>query len=96
MEPSAGRSKSGKSRVSCYLIDRMTVTRTAILCACLAQVITVAGCSATPHANPNNGTSSNQDKNPMPHYDETAHYNAVKNLWFGLDDPTVSQDKSAP
>lgn len=29
-------------------------------------------------------------------YDATAHYNAVKNLWFGLDDPTAAQDKPAP
>jgi hypothetical protein len=74
----------------------MTVTRTAILCACLAQVITLADCSATPHANPNSGTSSNQDENRMSYYDETAHYNAVKNLWFGLDDPRASPDRSAP
>lgn len=60
---------SGADAAACcvVLIDRMTVARTAILCACLARVITVAGCSATPHANPNNLTSSNHDESRMPY-----------------------------
>ena len=58
----------------------MTIIRIAILCARLCPIIPMIGCSAMTHLN-----STNQDS--LRYYDETAHYNAVKNLWFGLDAP---------
>jgi hypothetical protein len=74
----------------------MAIARIATLCASLCSITPMVGCSAMPHSDSNNDTSVTSDQDRLRYYDETAHYNAVKNLWFGLDDPTADQDKSAP
>jgi starvation-inducible outer membrane lipoprotein len=63
--------------------------RIAFLCGSLC-FIPLVGCSAMPHSISNNDTSAT-DQDSLRYYDETAHYDAVKNLWFGLDAPSASQ-----
>lgn len=73
----------------------MTVGRIAILCASLASAITMAGCAMRQSTQTENILATDGPRG-IRLYDATAHYNAVKNLWFGLDDPTAAQDKPAP
>jgi hypothetical protein len=73
----------------------VTVARIAILCASLASAITLAGCSAVRQSTQTENILATGGPRSIRLYDDTAHYNAVKNLWFGLDDPTAAQDKPA-
>jgi|SRR5579863_802677 hypothetical protein len=74
----------------------MTITRIALLCTSLASAITMVGCSALRQSSRTENIPATNGPPSAGLYDETVHYNAVKNLWFGLDDPTAGQDKSAP
>ena len=73
----------------------MTIVRIALLCASLTSAITMVGCSPLHRSPPIGANPATNDPSSAGLYDETAHYNAVKNLWFGLDDPTAAQDKFA-
>jgi hypothetical protein len=74
----------------------MTVTQIVVLLVSLAPAITAIGCSATRQQPPTAGIHTTNSTQSMQLYDETAHYDAVKNLWIGLDDPTAAQDKHFP
>jgi outer membrane protein len=62
----------------------VTLRRATVLCAGLASTVAVLGCAAHQPLSANGLVS-------MPLYDETAYYNAVKNLWFGLGDYATDQ-----
>ncbi len=64
----------------------------AILSASFTSAITLISCSAVQQS----PSPTNDGREGVRLYDETAHYNAVKNLWFGLDDPAKDQDRPAP
>jgi hypothetical protein len=70
----------------------MIIIRVGILSAGFTSALTLVGCVAVQQSPPTmyNGYQG------IRLYDETAHYNAVKNLWFGLDDPVADQDKPPP
>jgi hypothetical protein len=67
--------------------------RIAIVCGSLC-LIPLVGCSAIPHSNATDDSSAS-DRDSLGYYNETAHKDAVKNLWFGLDAPSTNQDEPA-
>jgi hypothetical protein len=64
----------------------MTFRRSMVLCLSLTCVITIPGCAPQNEQSMPNVTRSGSGLPSMPLYDVTAHYDAVKNRWFGLGD----------
>jgi hypothetical protein len=64
----------------------MTFRRSMVLCVSLTSVVTVLGCAVQNEQSMPNVARSGSGLPSMPLYDVTAHYDAVKNRWFGLGD----------
>ena len=62
------------------------IFRGMVLCVSLTSVITIPGCAPQNEQSRPNVTCSGNELLSMPLYDATAHYDAVKNRWFGLGD----------
>lgn len=62
----------------------MTFPRSMVLCFSLTSVITILGCALQNEQSLPNVARAGSGLQSMPLYDVTAHYDAVKNQWFGL------------
>jgi hypothetical protein len=64
----------------------MTFRLSMVLCVSLTSVVTILGCAVQNEQSMPDVSRASSGLSPMPLYDETAHYDAVKNRWFGLGD----------
>ena len=64
----------------------MTFCRSTVLWVSLTSVLTILGCAAQNEQSMPNFAHSGSGLPSMQLYDVTAHYDPVKNRWFGLGD----------
>jgi hypothetical protein len=89
----AGRTwtKIARQGQGCRWGNDMTFRRSMVFCVSLTSVVTVLGCAVqNEQSMPNIARAGNRVPS-MPLYDVTAHYDAVKNRWFGLGDYATDQ-----
>jgi hypothetical protein len=69
----------------------MTFRHGMVLCVGLTSVVAVLGCAAQNEQSMPSVAHAANGLTAMPLYDVTAHYDAVKDRWFGLGDYATDQ-----